>query len=91
MIFSHILQPILDLIRIASQQTNISPKTAPEEIQLEAEILWPNPIEINFIRKIILNDDNFLQSKLLDDKLEMSQRLKAQLSQDFTFSLNHDL
>src|SRR5690242_13032429 len=52
MIFSHILQPISDLIRIASQQTNIPPKTAPPE----AEILWPNPIEINFIRKIIPND-----------------------------------
>ncbi|CAG8832450.1 13671_t:CDS:2, partial [Cetraspora pellucida] len=55
-IFSHILQPISDLIRIASQQTNIPPKTAPEEIQSEAEISWPNPIEINFIRKIIPND-----------------------------------
>ncbi|CAG8837202.1 972_t:CDS:1, partial [Cetraspora pellucida] len=56
MIFSHILQPISDLIRIASQQTNILPKTAPEEMQPEAEILWPNPIEINFIHKIIPND-----------------------------------
>ncbi|CAG8784091.1 7948_t:CDS:2 [Cetraspora pellucida] len=56
MIFSHILQPISDLIQIASQQTNILPKTASEEIQPEAEILWPNPIEINFIHKIISND-----------------------------------
>ncbi|KAF0508023.1 hypothetical protein F8M41_018863 [Gigaspora margarita] len=29
---------------------------APEEIQPEAEISWPNSIEINFIRKIIPND-----------------------------------
>ena len=56
MIFSHILQPISDLIRIASQQTNIPPQTAPEGSQSEAEISWPNPIEINFIRKIIPND-----------------------------------
>ena len=56
MIFSHILQPISDLIRIASQQTNIPPKTAPEGSQSETEISWPNPIEINFIRKIIPND-----------------------------------
>ncbi|CAG8784610.1 18285_t:CDS:2, partial [Gigaspora rosea] len=44
--------------------------------------------------------DDFLQSKLLDDKSEMSQaqsaispeiRLEAQLSQDFTFSSNHEL
>ncbi|KAF0447240.1 hypothetical protein F8M41_002839 [Gigaspora margarita] len=56
MVFSHILQPISDLIRIASQQTNILPQTAPEGSQSEAEILWPNPIEINFIRKIIPND-----------------------------------
>ncbi|KAF0348405.1 hypothetical protein F8M41_015561 [Gigaspora margarita] len=56
MVFSHILQPISDLIRIAFQQTNILPQTAPEGSQSEAEILWPNPIEINFIRKIIPND-----------------------------------
>ncbi|KAF0511763.1 hypothetical protein F8M41_018196 [Gigaspora margarita] len=35
---------------------NILPKTAPEGSQSEAEILWPNPIEINFICKIIPND-----------------------------------
>ncbi|KAF0555092.1 hypothetical protein F8M41_018130 [Gigaspora margarita] len=56
MIFFHILQPISDLIRIASQQTNIPPQTAPEGSQSEAEISWPNPIEINFIHKIIPND-----------------------------------
>ena len=56
MIFSHILQPISDLIRIASQQTNILPQTTPEGSQSEAEISWPNFIEINFIRKIIPND-----------------------------------
>ncbi|KAF0517970.1 hypothetical protein F8M41_016863 [Gigaspora margarita] len=56
MVFSHILQPISDLIRIASQQTNILPQTALEGSQLETEISWPNPIEINFIRKIIPND-----------------------------------
>ena len=58
MIFSHILQPISDLIRIASQQTNIPLQTAPEGSQSEADgtISWPNPIEINFIRKIIPND-----------------------------------
>ncbi|KAF0409179.1 hypothetical protein F8M41_008412 [Gigaspora margarita] len=56
MIFFHILQPISDLIRIASQQTNILPQTAPEGSQSETEISWPNPIEINFIRKIIPND-----------------------------------
>src|SRR6185437_2007612 len=55
-VFSYILQPISDLIRIASQQANILFQKAPEEIQPEAEILWPNPIEINFIRKIIPND-----------------------------------
>ncbi|KAF0460279.1 hypothetical protein F8M41_000619 [Gigaspora margarita] len=55
-VFSHILQPISDLIRIASQQTNIPPQTAPEGSQSEAKISWPNPIEINFIRKIISND-----------------------------------
>ncbi|KAF0345694.1 hypothetical protein F8M41_015806 [Gigaspora margarita] len=55
-VFSHILQPISDLIRIASQQTNILPQTAPEGLQSETEILWPNPIEINFICKIIPND-----------------------------------
>ncbi|KAF0499390.1 hypothetical protein F8M41_020474 [Gigaspora margarita] len=42
MIFSHILQPISDLIRIASQQTNIPPQTAPEGSQSETEISWPN-------------------------------------------------
>ncbi|KAF0559038.1 hypothetical protein F8M41_007012 [Gigaspora margarita] len=47
---------INDLIRIASQQTNILPQTAPEGSQSETEISWPNPIEINFIRKIIPND-----------------------------------
>ncbi|KAF0451035.1 hypothetical protein F8M41_002082 [Gigaspora margarita] len=56
MVFSHILQPISDLIRIASQQTNILPQTAPEGSQLETEISWPNSIEINFIRKIISNN-----------------------------------
>ncbi|KAF0552129.1 hypothetical protein F8M41_022555 [Gigaspora margarita] len=56
MILSHILQPISDLIRIASQQTNILPQTPPEGSQSEAEISWPNPIEINFIHKIIPND-----------------------------------
>ncbi|KAF0421101.1 hypothetical protein F8M41_006836 [Gigaspora margarita] len=56
MVFSHILQPISDLIRIASQQTNIPLQTASEGSQSEAEILWPNPIEINFICKIISND-----------------------------------
>src|SRR6185437_4772688 len=56
MIFSYILQPISDLIRIASQQTNIPPQTAPKGSQSEAEISLPNPIEINFIRKIIPND-----------------------------------
>ncbi|KAF0498515.1 hypothetical protein F8M41_020534 [Gigaspora margarita] len=56
MVFSHILQPILDLIRIASQQTNILPQTAPEGSQSEVEISWPNPIKINFIHKIIPND-----------------------------------
>ncbi|KAF0473142.1 hypothetical protein F8M41_024907 [Gigaspora margarita] len=45
-----------NLIRIASQQTNILPQTVPEGLQSEAEILWPNPIEINFICKIIPND-----------------------------------
>ncbi|KAF0488321.1 hypothetical protein F8M41_022344 [Gigaspora margarita] len=55
-IFSYILQPISDLIRIVSQQTNILPQTALEGSQSEAEILWPNPIEINFIHKIIPND-----------------------------------
>ncbi|KAF0379654.1 hypothetical protein F8M41_012224 [Gigaspora margarita] len=38
MVFSHILQPISDLIQIASQQTNILPQTAPEGSQSEAEI-----------------------------------------------------
>ncbi|KAF0553917.1 hypothetical protein F8M41_019760 [Gigaspora margarita] len=56
MVFFHILQPISDLIRIASQQTNILPQTAPEGSQSETEISWPNPIEINFIHKIIPND-----------------------------------
>ncbi|KAF0554672.1 hypothetical protein F8M41_019015 [Gigaspora margarita] len=56
MVFSYILQPISDLIRIAAQQANILPLKAPVKIQPEAEILWPNPIEINFIRKIIPND-----------------------------------
>ncbi|KAF0517055.1 hypothetical protein F8M41_016961 [Gigaspora margarita] len=56
MVFSHILQPISNLIRIAFQQANILSQKAPEEMQPEAEILWPNPIEINFIRKIIPND-----------------------------------
>ncbi|KAF0472555.1 hypothetical protein F8M41_025006 [Gigaspora margarita] len=55
-IFSHILQPISDLIRIASQQANTLSQKAPEEIQQEAEISWPNHIEINFIHKIIPND-----------------------------------
>ncbi|KAF0469439.1 hypothetical protein F8M41_025545 [Gigaspora margarita] len=32
------------------------PQIAPEGSQSEAEISWPNPIEINFIRKIIPND-----------------------------------
>ncbi|KAF0543806.1 hypothetical protein F8M41_003299 [Gigaspora margarita] len=39
-----------------NRQTNILPQTAPEGSQSEAEISWPNPIEINFIRKIIPND-----------------------------------
>ncbi|KAF0543316.1 hypothetical protein F8M41_004098 [Gigaspora margarita] len=56
MIFSHILQPISDLIQIDFQQTNILPQTAPEGSQSETEISWPNPIEINFIHKIISND-----------------------------------
>ncbi|KAF0454400.1 hypothetical protein F8M41_001601 [Gigaspora margarita] len=56
MVFSHILQPISDLIRIASQQANTLSQKASEEMQPEAEILWLNPIEINFIRKIIPND-----------------------------------
>ncbi|KAF0405436.1 hypothetical protein F8M41_008969, partial [Gigaspora margarita] len=56
MVFSHILQPISDLIRIASQQANTLSQKAPEEMQSQAEISWPNPIEINFIRKIIPND-----------------------------------
>ncbi|KAF0529905.1 hypothetical protein F8M41_012520 [Gigaspora margarita] len=56
MVFSHILQPISDLIQIASQQANILSQKIPEEMQPEAEISWPNPIEINFIRKIISND-----------------------------------
>ncbi|KAF0502937.1 hypothetical protein F8M41_019732 [Gigaspora margarita] len=56
MVFSHILQPISDLIRIASQQANTLSQKAPEEMQPEAEISWPNPIEINFIHKIIPND-----------------------------------
>ncbi|KAF0473305.1 hypothetical protein F8M41_024898 [Gigaspora margarita] len=56
MVFSHILQPISDLIRIATQQANTLSQKVPEEIQPEAEISWPNPIEINFIRKIIPND-----------------------------------
>ncbi|KAF0521615.1 hypothetical protein F8M41_015751 [Gigaspora margarita] len=55
-VFSHILQPISDLIRIAAQQANKLSQKAPEEMQPEAEISWPNPIEINFIRKIIPND-----------------------------------
>ncbi|KAF0445085.1 hypothetical protein F8M41_003243 [Gigaspora margarita] len=49
MVFSHILQPISDLIRIAAQQANTLSQKAPEEMQPEAEISWPNPIEINFI------------------------------------------
>ncbi|KAF0433338.1 hypothetical protein F8M41_005091 [Gigaspora margarita] len=40
----------------ASQQTNTLPQTAPERSQSEAEISWPNHIEINFIHKIIPND-----------------------------------
>ncbi|KAF0435108.1 hypothetical protein F8M41_004821 [Gigaspora margarita] len=56
MVFLHILQPISDLIRIASQQANTLSQKAPEEMQPEAKISWPNPIEINFIRKIIPND-----------------------------------
>ncbi|CAG8608935.1 10734_t:CDS:2 [Ambispora leptoticha] len=56
MVFSHILQPISDLIRIAAQQANTLSQKTPEEMQPEAEISWPNPIEINFIRKIIPND-----------------------------------
>ncbi|KAF0534623.1 hypothetical protein F8M41_009907 [Gigaspora margarita] len=55
-VFSHILQPISDLIRIATQQANTLSQKVPEEMQPEAEISWPNPIEINFIRKIIPND-----------------------------------
>ncbi|KAF0495849.1 hypothetical protein F8M41_021130 [Gigaspora margarita] len=39
-----------------TMQTNIPPQTAPEGSQSEAEISWPNSIEINFIRKIIPND-----------------------------------
>ncbi|KAF0489591.1 hypothetical protein F8M41_022044 [Gigaspora margarita] len=49
MVFSHILQPISDLIRIATQQANTLSQKASEEMQPEAEISWPNPIEINFI------------------------------------------
>ncbi|KAF0552634.1 hypothetical protein F8M41_021324 [Gigaspora margarita] len=49
MVFSYILQQISDLIQIASQQANKLSQKAPEEMQLEAEISWPNPIEINFI------------------------------------------
>ncbi|CAG8762903.1 32_t:CDS:2, partial [Cetraspora pellucida] len=45
-----------EFIALKDPQTNILPKTAPEEMQPEAEISWPNPIEINFIRKIISND-----------------------------------
>ncbi|KAF0506094.1 hypothetical protein F8M41_019212 [Gigaspora margarita] len=36
--------------------SNFSDKEPPEGSQSEAEISWPNPIEINFIRKIISND-----------------------------------
>ncbi|KAF0554411.1 hypothetical protein F8M41_019181 [Gigaspora margarita] len=156
-LFSHILQPISDLIRIATQQANTLSQKVPEEIQPEAEISWPNPIEINFIHEtktqssassvqvstdssrpkgeseiqhfvpsllrrpeeVILkghspsskdnnvlleewhapagfcpdfslsSEDDFLQSKSLDDESEMSQRLEAQLPQDFTSSPNH--
>ncbi|CAG8823540.1 23541_t:CDS:2, partial [Cetraspora pellucida] len=45
-----------EFIALKDPQTNIPPKTALEEMQPEAEISWPNPIEINFIRKIIPND-----------------------------------
>ncbi|KAF0381767.1 hypothetical protein F8M41_012062 [Gigaspora margarita] len=37
-------------------QTNVLLQIAPEGSQSEAEISWPNPIEINFIYKIISND-----------------------------------
>ncbi|KAF0403925.1 hypothetical protein F8M41_009153 [Gigaspora margarita] len=46
------------------EQTNIPPQTAPEGSQSEAEILWPNPIEINFIRKIIPNDVTTIYCKI---------------------------
>ena len=36
------------------------------------------------------SEDDFLQSKSLDDESEMSQRLEAQLSQDFISSSNHN-
>ncbi|KAF0497264.1 hypothetical protein F8M41_020761 [Gigaspora margarita] len=88
MVFSHILQPISDLIRIASQQANTLFQKAPEEMQPEAEISWPNPIEINFFHAPVgfspdfslSSEDNFLQSKSLDDESEI---------QDFTSSPNH--
>ncbi|KAF0465983.1 hypothetical protein F8M41_026197 [Gigaspora margarita] len=46
------------------QQTNILPQIAPEGSQSEAEISWPNPIEINFIRKIISNDISTICCKI---------------------------
>ncbi|KAF0405595.1 hypothetical protein F8M41_008923 [Gigaspora margarita] len=52
-------------------QANIISQKAPEEMQPEAEILWPNPIEINFIRKIIPNDVATItcQITLLSEKI----------------------
>ncbi|CAB4496138.1 hypothetical protein RhiirA5_408661 [Rhizophagus irregularis] len=71
-VFSQILQPMTDLVRIVPQQLSspqnvqqpvapqLPPQVEQQPIQMNQlmgpDISWPNPMEINFIQKIIPND-----------------------------------
>lgn len=72
-IFSEILQPMTDLIRISSdtnqpqkiQSQEISqPQSLQQPITQMQDIPWQNPMEINFIRKIIPNDVATINCKI---------------------------
>jgi hypothetical protein len=79
-VFSQILQPMTDLVRIIPQQTSLpqnvqQPVASQPPIQVEQQpiqmnqlmgpdISWPNPMEINFIRKIIPNDVATIRCKI---------------------------
>jgi hypothetical protein len=79
-VFSQILQPMTDLVRIVPQQTSspqnvqqpVAPQAPPQGDQQPtqmsqltgSDISWPNPMEINFIRKIIPNDVATIRCKI---------------------------